>query len=95
MRVFFLRHHLSQGPAAESLALAHAEAYMHILRSLRVGGAFCYVPALPFVEALLPAPGYRCEPIAPPEELLTASRAVIREAAGLDLAWASRVLRTA
>ena len=65
------------------------------MRSLRVGGAFHYAPALPFVEALLPAPTYRCERIAPPEGLVTPSLIAAREHAGLDLAQASRVLRKA
>ena len=85
-------------PAAESLALAHAGAYAHVLRSLRVGGSFAYVPALPFVEALLPDRGnpvYRCERISPPEGLSTPALRALREDTGLDLAPASRVWRTA
>ena len=52
----FLHHHRAQGPEA----YAYAQAYMAILRSLRVGGRFVYVPGLPFIEALLPAAQYRC-----------------------------------
>ena len=95
LSLHFLRHHLAPGPVAEALALAHAEAYSRVLRSLRVGGAFHYAPALPFVEALLPAPTYRCERIAPPEGLVTPALIAAREHAGLDLAQASRVLRKA
>ena len=97
LSLHFLRHHLANGPAAESLALAHAGAYARILRSLRVGGSFAYVPALPFVEALLPdrgSPAYRCERISPPEGLSTPALRALREDTGLDLAPASRVWRT-
>ena len=98
LSLHFLRHHLANGPAAESLALAHAGAYARVLRSLRVGGSFAYVPALPFVEALLPdrgSPAYRHERIVPPEGLSTPALRTFREDTGLDLAPASRVLRTA
>ena len=61
LSLHFLRHHLVDGPAAETLALAHARAYMRILTSLRPGGSFAYAPALSSVEELLPASDYRCE----------------------------------
>ncbi len=91
----FLRHHLAEGPAAEELALSHAGAYSCVLRSLRVGGAFLYAPALPFVEALVPTSAYRCERIALANDLVTPSLVAAREVARIDLAWASRVLRVA
>lgn len=91
----FLRHHLAGGQAAEALAVAHAQAYARLVRSLRVGGSFVYAPALPFVEALLPASAYRCESIAPLEELMTPALIAAREDTGLDLARATRVLRLA
>lgn len=53
----FLHHHLRPGDAA----LAWARRYMEILRALRPGGTFAYVPGLPFVEAHLPAEAWRVE----------------------------------
>ena len=91
----FLRHHLANGRTAKTLALAHAEAYMRVLPSLRIGGAFAYAPVLPFVEALLPASEYRCERIALPSEFITPSLLAAREATGLDLGRATVVRRTA
>lgn len=70
----------------DSLALAHAEAYARVLRSLRVGGVFSYAPALPFVEAVLPAKAYPCERVTLPEELLPPALIAAREDTGLDLA---------
>jgi hypothetical protein len=93
--LLFLRHHLANRRTAETLALAHAEAYMRILRSLRVGGAFPYAPVLPFVEALLPASEYRCDPLALPSEFITPSLLAAREATGLELGRATVVRRTA
>ena len=95
LSLHFLRHHLADGPAAEYLALAHAEAYMRILRSLRIGGAFSYAPTLPFVERLLSPLVYRCEHGPLPDELVTPALLAAREHTGLDLAQASRVTRAA
>jgi SAM-dependent methyltransferase len=91
----FLRHHLTDGPAAEALALAHARAYVRVLGSLRPGGSFAYTPALPFVEGLLPPSAYRCEGVALPDELVIPALLTAREHTGLDLAQASRVSRAA
>ena len=91
----FLRHHLADGPVTESLVFAPARVYARILRSLRVGGAFVYAPALPFVEELLPVPSFSCHRISPPAELLTPSLRAARETTGLDLANATCVLRVA
>lgn len=49
-----LHHHL----AGRQAAFVHAEVYMQILRSLRVGGVFAYAPGLPFLERLLPRAQY-------------------------------------
>jgi len=95
LSLHFLRYHLASGPAAEALALAHAEAYARVLRSLRPGGCFAYAPSLPFVEELLPASSYRCERVAAPHGLETPALVAAREDTGLDLAGASRVFRTA
>ncbi len=73
LSLHFLRHHLVDGPAAETLALAHARAFMRILTSLRPGGSFAYAPALPFVEELLPTSDYRCERVGPQAELVTSA----------------------
>ncbi len=50
----FLHHHLRGGrePAR------YARRYLAILRALRPGGCFCYVPGLPFIEQHL-SQGYR------------------------------------
>jgi len=53
----FLHHHL----AGRQLAFTYARQYMAILHSLRPGGTFAYVPALPFIEDLLPTDTYRVE----------------------------------
>ena len=45
--------------------------YMEILEALRLGGAFHYVPALPFLEELLPAERFRVERQLLPEGLRT------------------------
>jgi SAM-dependent methyltransferase len=91
----FLRHHLTDGPAAEALALAHARAYMRLLGSLSPGGSFAYTPALPFVEDLLPPSAYRCERVALPDELVIPALLTAREHTGQDLAQSSRVIRAA
>lgn len=56
---------------------------------------FAYVPALPFVEELLPTSSYRCERVANPRLLEMPALTTAREETGLDLARASRVFRTA
>ena len=91
----FLRHHLTDGPAAEALALAHAHTYVRILGSLSPGGSFVYTPALPFVEDLLLPSAYRCDRVALPDELVIPALLKAREHTGLDLAQASRVSRAA
>lgn len=92
----FLRHHLTNGSAANELALAHARAYMRILRSLRVGGVFAYAPALPFIEALLPASEYQVERV---ELLAGLGKSLVflaaQESAGRELDYAARVRRLA
>ncbi len=79
----FHHHHRAQGPEA----YAYAQAYMAILRSLRVGGRFAYVPGLPFIEGLLPAKQYRCDRAPLPEEL--------RAIEGLEVEYAAHVVRLA
>ena len=91
----FLRHHVTDGPTAEALALAHARAYMRLLGSLRSSGSFAYTPALPFVEDLQPPSAYRCERVALPDELVIPALLTARKHTGLDLAQASRVSRAA
>jgi SAM-dependent methyltransferase len=95
LSLHFLCYHLASGPAAEALALAHAEAYARVLRSLRPGGCFAYAPSLPFIEELLPASSYRCERVDLPSELEPSALIAAREETGLDLARASRVFRAA
>ena len=90
----FLRHHLANGPTAHALALAHAEAYVRVLRSLRVGGVFAYAPALPFIEGLLPASAYRAQNIPLPPTLATAASVVpARERFGAEPSRTTRVRR--
>lgn len=91
----FLRHHLGGGPTSNALALAHAEAYMRILSSLRVGGSFAYAPALPFIEGLLPASDYRVEHVSLPRGLATLASIAARGKAGPELGHAARVWRLA
>ena len=89
----FLRHHLAGGPVAEDLALEHARAYKRILGSLRSGGSFVYVPALPFVEELLPGTGYACERFAVSEVSGSPVHAAELSGTGLNLFQAARVSR--
>lgn len=91
----FLRHHVTDGPTAEALALAHARVYVRVLGSLFPGGSFAYTPALPFVEGLLPPSAYRCERVALPDELVIPALLTAREHTGHDLAQSSRVIRAA
>ena len=91
----FLRYHFGDGPTANALVLAHAEAYMRILRSLRVCGSFAYAPALPFIEGLLPASDFRAEHGSLPRGLTTPALFAAREATGMDLGYATRVRRLA
>lgn len=44
LSLHFLRHQLGCSSQVSDLATAHAEAYMRVLRSLRVGGEFAYAP---------------------------------------------------
>jgi hypothetical protein len=52
-----LHHHLRPGEEA----LRYARRYMAILRGLRPGGVFAYVPGLPFLEEHLPPTAWRVE----------------------------------
>ncbi|HTN52228.1 MAG TPA: class I SAM-dependent methyltransferase [Anaeromyxobacter sp.] len=52
-----LHHHLRPGEEA----LRYARRYMEILRALRPGGVFAYVPGLPFLEEHLPTAAWRVE----------------------------------
>jgi hypothetical protein len=51
----FSLHFLHAHVHSEARASRFAQRYMEILRSLAPGGRFLYAPALPFLEALLPA----------------------------------------
>jgi len=84
----FLHFHFGQ----DAHAASYAKAYMSILRSLRVGGLFAYAPALPFMEALLPADKYRCETLLLPPELAKLVPTVKRESGG-GLARATQIQR--
>ena len=68
----FLHHHLAGRP----LAFTYAKRYMAILHSLRAGGTFAYVPALPFIEDLLPTETYRVERTPVPGTDQTSTRVV-------------------
>ena len=68
---------------------------MSILRSLRVGGVFAYVPGLPFIEALFPSSAYRCEHVALPRELHTPTLLATQETTGMALDHATHVRRLA
>lgn len=83
-----LHHHL----AGRAAAFVHAEVYMRILRSLRIGGQFVYAPGLPFLERMLPRAQYTCTRVE-----LAAHPAVraAQAATGLQLGHASQVRRIA
>ena len=85
----FLHHHFRGGEAARR----HGEAYAAILRGLRPGGAFVYVPALPFVESVLPTAQYRVERRPLPPKLAAGLEWVKQLDPELDAAFASRVVR--
>jgi SAM-dependent methyltransferase len=67
----FLHHHLRPRGSAER----YARRYLELLRALRPGGSFCYVPALPFIESLLPSTAYALSRRAPPRDLPAADGA--------------------
>lgn len=87
----FVHHHLAQGPEA----YAYARVYMAVLRSLKPGGRFVYVPGLPFVEAMLPANMYRCTRVPLPEAMVSEAVHALERAAGFELAYAAHVERLA
>lgn len=84
----FLHHHFRPGEAAQR----YGAAYMAILRGLRPGGVFAYVPALPFIEALLPE-DYRVERQPLPEELTKSLEWVKERDPKLEVAFSVRVHR--
>lgn len=85
----FLHHHFRQG----DLALHHGRVYMDVLGSLVRGGRFVYVPALPFLEGLLPEDRYEVERRALPEELREAFSWVREADPALDVAYVTEVRR--
>lgn len=85
----FLHHHFRGKEAAHR----HGEGYAAILRGLRPGGAFVYVPALPFVESVLPATRYRVERRPLPPELAAGLEWVRKLDPEMDAAFVSRVVR--
>ncbi len=90
LSLHFLHAHLQRGPAA----LAYARAFAAILRSLRVGGVFAYAPALPFIEAVLPAT-HRVERRPLPREWIGGAARAACDATGLDLGSATQIYRIA
>jgi hypothetical protein len=82
----FLHHHLRAGPTA----MAYAEVYMAILRSLGAGGVFAYAPGLPFIEGMLPRATYRVVRVPLPDA--PALRA-LSAAAGFAVDHATQVWR--
>lgn len=85
----FLHQHLGRQPQA----YAYAQAYMAIVRSLKVGGRFAYVPGLPFIEGLLPASEFRCTRVPLHSALEGPAVRALAEAAGFDVAYAAHVER--
>jgi hypothetical protein len=67
----FLHHHLRPRGSAER----YARRYLELLRALRPGGSFRYVPALPFLESLLPSAVYAVSRREPPRDLAAACSA--------------------
>lgn len=82
-----LHHHL----AGRATAFVHAEVYMQILRSLRVGAVFAYAPGLPFLERLLPRSKYACARV----ELAHPALRTAQSDTGLSLGHATQVRRLA
>ncbi|MBK9757710.1 MAG: class I SAM-dependent methyltransferase [Nannocystis sp.] len=82
-----LHHHL----AGRAAAFVHAEVYMQILRSLRVGGVFAYAPGLPFLERMLPRSHYACTRV----ELAHPALRAAQSDTGLSLGHATQVRRLA
>lgn len=85
----FLHQHLGQ----QAQAYAYAQAYMAIVRSLKVGGRFAYVPGLPFIEGLLPASEFRCTRVPLHGALEGPAVRALADAAGFDVAYAAHVER--
>jgi len=87
----FLHHHLAGGDTAYD----YARSYMAILRSLRIGGRFAYVPALPFLESMLDARVHRVTRVPLAESLRVSSLRQFEDASGLSLSQAVHVERLA
>lgn len=83
----FLHHHFRPGSVAPRMA---AKA-MEILRSLRSGGAFHYVPSLPFFEDLLPRQAFDVERLPLPASLRSGFAWVEEVAPGMEVASATIV----
>ncbi len=88
----FLHQHLAQGDTA----YRYAAKFMELLRGLRQGGVFAYVPGLPFIEQHLGAPesesAWAIERRGLPAALGRALGAAFAEVLG-DVGYASRVTR--
>lgn len=85
----FLHHHFGKAEAARRYGVV----YMAILDGLVPGGSFVYAPALPFIEALLPAE-YEVVRRPLPAELAESLAWVRERDPDLDVAHATRVRRT-
>lgn len=69
--LFFQRWHVVD----QQRAAAMARTYLRIVESLQVGGTFAYVPALPFMEAVLPSARFRVARYGVPRALAHAAQA--------------------
>jgi hypothetical protein len=87
----FLHHHLAD--AEQAARFAHA--FLRILRSLKAGGTFAYVPSLPFFEALLPPGLCSREHRRLPPELLERLQQLPLDVEALGLTQATRLTRRA
>jgi hypothetical protein len=89
----FTLHFMHQEMKRSDLAFEYARAYMRIVRSLAPGGTFAYVPGVPFIESMLPAPQHVVGRVALAPDLVTDAVKRVQEVTGLVLDAATHVTR--
>ena len=88
----FTLHFMHQEMKRSDLAFEYGRAYMRIVRSLARGGTFAYVPAVPFIESLLPKT-YRVVQVPLARDLVVAAVEHAQDATGLVLDASTHVVR--
>jgi hypothetical protein len=89
----FTLHFMHQEMKRSDLAFEYARAYMRIVRALAKGGAFAYIPGVPFIESLLAPREFQVLRVALAPGLATDEVKRVQEATGLVLDAATHVVR--